>query len=36
MQSRKKAVNSVIELGETLTFVTEMLYHKTKKEYLKK
>ena len=33
---RKKAVNSLIELDEDLTFSTEMIYHRIQKQYLKK
>jgi hypothetical protein len=36
MIGRKRAVNSQIDLDETLAFTTEMIYHKGQGKYLKK
>jgi hypothetical protein len=36
MLGRKRAVNSQVELDETLSFTTEMIYHRVQNKYLKK
>jgi hypothetical protein len=36
MVGRKRAINSLIDLNETLIFTTEMLFHRAQRQYLKK
>lgn len=36
MIGRKKAINSLVDLDESLSYTTEMIYHRGQNKYLKK
>lgn len=36
MIGRKRAIDSIVNLDESLTFTTQMIYHRQQQKYLKK